>query len=804
MKKVKNKNVGDTVTDDGYIDKTEVLEKGIRISPSIFLEGAAASGKSTAVKMLIGKHPEVSIFSINMEEITDDSMLREQLETAGKQMEKSAVWIILENINTVLPESVQREVEVFIRGLPDSGRVILVSREKPFSGLLDLFWKKKLQVVPQRAFLFSKEEIAGLCKRVQSKLDPKEVYEVTGGWPGCVTAMLSLTENETWEQDVTARQLRDRYEIDGYVSHTILGSLTGEEKEIMRRASVCPWLNEKLMQEVWELPWAADSLKNLERKGFLIADRKREKWKAAPLFACLDKHDESAPFWKRMGDWYETNGFIREALICLQISADEKMLRDCLLRNFSMVPFLDIDYVQVMEWKDNSPQACYLRGMHCYFSKNIPGIDRELRRMEKQQPFTEISREIYLNLAYAKPDLSLDEWLEMLESLGEIHSPVHLYNISGGSCRPLCGLRDLSGMFTGSKKEENRKRNIWKEHLDKEAYIWLSLARTDYYIEIGQEKIVSETDKNLIYSGPAVQYESGEQIRLARLSILYQLWNISRADQYLPFIRELEGELLQSNNKDIIRKMETVRISDFTGYRDSNEVLQWIRETGLYPGKEINENNYIIFSGLGKAYMMMRQYDKAERIFEKLLPYLREFYKFRVLAEALFEQAIISWEKDSHSQSLRYIIESFIGSSNYRYVRLYADYGNSGWKVLDAYVEWVSKNSPEGWHRKKKYNYGNVRRMPQEDYLELLVRVAKRQAPGVHETAGSYTEEHLTMMETLILRDINSGKSNAQICQELNLKLSTVKSHIYSLYKKLGVNSRVQATLKGKELGILK
>ena len=50
MKKVKNKNVGDTVTDDGYIDKTEVLEKGIRISPSIFLEGAAASGKSTAVR----------------------------------------------------------------------------------------------------------------------------------------------------------------------------------------------------------------------------------------------------------------------------------------------------------------------------------------------------------------------------------------------------------------------------------------------------------------------------------------------------------------------------------------------------------------------------------------------------------------------------------------------------------------------------------------------------------------------------------------------------------------------------------
>lgn len=81
--------------------------------------------------------------------------------------------------------------------------------------------------------------------------------------------------------------------------------------------------------------------------------------------------------------------------------------------------------------------------------------------------------------------------------------------------------------------------------------------------------------------------------------------------------------------------------------------------------------------------------------------------------------------KGSHGQALRYVIESFLYSENARYVLFYTEYGKGGKEVLSAYVEWMKQNSPEGWHRKKKYNYGNVRRMPKEDYLELILRMAK-------------------------------------------------------------------------------
>ena len=94
--------------------------------------------------------------------------------------------------------------------------------------------------------------------------------------------------------------------------------------------------------------------------------------------------------------------------------------------------------------------------------------------------------------------------------------------------------------------------------------------------------------------------------------------------------------------------------------------------------------------------------------------------------------------------------------------------------------------------------------MPLEDYMETVLRLAKREAKYVLPLQDHSVEENLTIMETVILQDLAVGASNAEICKELNLKLPTVKSHIYSLYKKLNVKNRIQAVLKGKELGILK
>ena len=96
--------------------------------------------------------------------------------------------------------------------------------------------------------------------------------------------------------------------------------------------------------------------------------------------------------------------------------------------------------------------------------------------------------------------------------------------------------------------------------------------------------------------------------------------------------------------------------------------------------------------------------------------------------------------------------------------------------------------------------------MPVADYLDVIMRGIRREARSgqiLQPQQDDIVNEHLTMMETIILQDIGRGLTNQEICIGQNLKMPTVKTHIYSLYKKLGVKTRVQATIKGKEMGIL-
>ncbi len=82
--------------------------------------------------------------------------------------------------------------------------------------------------------------------------------------------------------------------------------------------------------------------------------------------------------------------------------------------------------------------------------------------------------------------------------------------------------------------------------------------------------------------------------------------------------------------------------------------------------------------------------------------------------------------------------------------------------------------------------------------LAAFSQTVSDQKPGHDTIAKSLSERELD-----ILRLIATGRSNQEIADILVIAMSTVKSHINSIYGKLGTNRRTQAVVIARDMGFL-
>lgn len=71
------------------------------------------------------------------------------------------------------------------------------------------------------------------------------------------------------------------------------------------------------------------------------------------------------------------------------------------------------------------------------------------------------------------------------------------------------------------------------------------------------------------------------------------------------------------------------------------------------------------------------------------------------------------------------------------------------------------------------------------------------------QTGQPVEKDILSAREREVLAELAQGKTNPQIAEDLCISLSTVKTHVLSIYGKLDVSSRVSAVEEGKRLGLI-
>ena len=185
-----------------YIDKTGCLQKEIERFPSVYIEGSAGCGKTTMMRLLLKKHPEVDYTVLWMDEADEKSYTHyvdKYVDKCSKCVDKyvdkqvdNSKWLIWDNVPGNLSAHTAGIIRQCIRGLRGQDRVILIGRDEIPSELLDIFWNREMGLVTQNSMLLSQNEIECLANHYGSSVSSEQLWHYSGGWAGIVDVILRL------------------------------------------------------------------------------------------------------------------------------------------------------------------------------------------------------------------------------------------------------------------------------------------------------------------------------------------------------------------------------------------------------------------------------------------------------------------------------------------------------------------------------------------------------------------------------------------------------------------------------------
>ena len=783
------------------IDKTEQIEDMLTDHIAVCLSGMPGVGRRTAVRILLEKHPEVNPVYCTVEEIRSGQALK----LAAPEREN---WYLIRKPERSLYPDVRKELWQFIHDMKREDRIFLAVDGVVPESFLEFVWNGVMAVVMPETFWFTEAETFRYLKGCKSQLKYREVQSMTGGWAGCIAMLVRLEKQlkERW----TVWELCSRYEVRKYIQTQIIDVLPQDEKKMLMERALFPYLNEELVSLLW-----GETDRDLEEKlfvrGAMMYIPGKHCWHAQPALRIAIGRYISEDVCEKAVDWYEAHGYIQDALICCWHLGNVRIYRECLIRNYDKVSFLHCEHVKASAEEEKIPELFYLEWMQAVLRqdkeqaadlrKRIPDVFGSLGGTAENE---QKKVEIYLNIAYTDPEISTEEWMELLREKVSPGHPIRLYYMLGETVSFLCGLRDLSPLFACGKHARERYQMLWQERLAGENQIPFRLAQIEYDFQTDAEPLRGDS---LLETFPETDSHTSWQIRLGLMYLAYLLASGENTQEIIrEYIRETY-ETLRKEEVPVCRwNARALMYLAQARWGEKEQLIKWIRETGGEIENEEGQTKFYMAAEV-KIALYLGNYGLAESMLQTLIPYFQEDRKWRWLAEALFQRAVIEWERKETGYALKTVAESFAVANPYRYVKIYTGYGNRGAELLQEYQRWTEGTETTARSRKKKYKYGNVLRMPTAEWLDYILRKAVRQKkyfPDLSEEQQNiYRVEKLTVTEQMVLQYLEKGFSNVKIGEKMNVKLTTVKSHIYNIYKKLGVKTRVQAVQKAREAGML-
>ena len=223
---------------------------------------------------------------------------------------------------------------------------------------------------------------------------------------------------------------------------------------------------------------------------------------------------------------------------------------------------------------------------------------------------------------------------------------------------------------------------------------------------------------------------------------------------------------------------------------DLHAATRWAEESGFDVNDELNYQRELAHKTLARVLAAQGQTEEALRLIDRLIDAAektgREGSKIKLLAL----RAVTLLAHRDKAGAPAPLEHALALAEPEGYVRTFVDEGEPMVKLLfDVRLSVARDRRVDA-------------RISPEYVGELLATIEqpppRRTPPGVEPLS-----EPLSDRELEVLRLVAAGMKNAEIARELFVVVGTVKTHLNSAYRKLGVRSRTQAISRARELNLL-
>ena len=310
----------------------------------------------------------------------------------------STITLVLDDFQEVADPTTLAGVSDFLANLPDGLHLIIGTRRDPSIPLHRLSLEGRLRTLRAKDLAFCVDEVDEVLRGQQMNLDPPSLtllWRRTEGWPAAVRlASLALTHEPDPVGFVT-RFAGDDSAVAGYLVEEILGRQSATLQQFLLDTCVAEELTDELAAALSDradagallnqLAQANALVQRLGRSGewyryhallrsFLVAELRRRDLTAAPT-----RH-------RRAAIWFEENGFPARALEHAAASGDESMIESMLSRE-AMQLLLTGHGSLVMRAITESPSSVreapdvlLITAIVAYYAGDRAGGDQALKR----------------------------------------------------------------------------------------------------------------------------------------------------------------------------------------------------------------------------------------------------------------------------------------------------------------------------------------------------------------------------------------------------------------------------------------